>query len=422
MADDRSVGDGRSSDLRGRRDRRDRTLTLALLLGVSVGLVVYLFERVVLLLLDQVSAAPVPIMVLGPGVGLVLATAALRLGPIPRSRSTADEYLRTIHDNTRVIPGRQVFVRTVAAVATLGSGGSLGLEGPAVLLGAGAADGLSRRLTRRLVVDHEALLVAGAAAAVAAVFKAPATGAVFALEVPYRTDMARHQLLPALVGAASGYVAFASVGGTERLFPIAGNPPFDLRDLGGAVLLGVVAGLFARLISRSIRWAKHWAASATALIRLPFSAAALGGVAWAAHALTDRPLGIGPGYLVLNWLENPKLATGLILMMLALRSIGVIATTAGGGIGGFFIPLVVLGGLLGRVAGAVTGTGGSGLFPILGVAAVLGAGYQVPLAAVMFVAETSGRPGYIVPALIAAVAADLSVGTDSVTDYQQDRS
>ena len=58
---------------------------------------------------------------------------------------------------------------------------------------------------------------------------------------------------------------------------------------------------------------------------------------------------------------------------------------------------------------------------MLGVAAVLGAGYQVPLAAVMFVAETSGRPGYVVPALLAAVAADLAVGSESVTDYQRER-
>ena len=58
---------------------------------------------------------------------------------------------------------------------------------------------------------------------------------------------------------------------------------------------------------------------------------------------------------------------------------------------------------------------------MLGVAAVLGAGYQVPLAAVMFVAETSGSPGYVVPALLAAVAADIAVGHESVTDYQQER-
>lgn len=400
---------------------RDRTLPASAVLGVMVGAGVFAFERVVTLLLEQVRAAPLPLMVVAPGVGLALTAAALRIGPTPRSRATADEYVLSIHHPGRRIPIRQVATRMVGAVATLGSGGSLGLEGPAVLLGAGTADNFSRRVAHRLVVDHQALLVAGAAAAVAAVFKAPATGAVFALEVPYRSDLARHQLMPALVGAASGYVALVTFAGTERLFKVGGNPPFDLRDLGGALVLGVVAGLLARLIARSVRWAKHWAASTGALLRLPLATVALTAAAWAAFQMTDRPLGIGPGYLILEWLQDPKLAVGAIIAMLLIRFVGVIATTAGGGIGGYFIPLVVLGGLLGRAAGGLLGLETSGLFPILGVAAVLGAGYQVPLAAVMFVAETSGSPGYVVPALLAAVAADLAMGHESVTDHQRDR-
>ena len=50
---------------------------------------------------------------------------------------------------------------------------------------------------------------------------------------------------------------------------------------------------------------------------------------------------------------------------------------------------------------------------------MLGAGYRVPLAAVVFVAEATGRPGFIVPALLAAVAADLMMGGRSVTNYQR---
>ena len=73
------------------------------------------------------------------------------------------------------------------------------------------------------------LLVAGAAAGVAAIFKAPATGAVFALEVPYQDDFARHMLLPALVGAATGYLTFVAFHGTDPLFPIERTPPFDYR-------------------------------------------------------------------------------------------------------------------------------------------------------------------------------------------------
>lgn len=402
--------------------RRDRTLVVATVLGLAVGVGVWVFELAVVTLLDAVRDAPLPVMALAPAVGLLGAALALRLGPAPRSRATADEYIISVHTPGRRIPGRQVMARMTAAVATLGAGGSLGLEGPAVLLGAGGADGAARVVRGRWRIDHQALLVAGAAAAVAAVFKAPATGAVFALEVPYRSDTARHQLMPALVGAAGGYLALVSLAGTERLFPVFGNPPFNLQDLGGAIVLGAAAGVLARVVSRSVRWAKQWAASTRARLRLPVAGAVLGLVAWAAFALTDEPLGIGPGYSVIDWIDQPDLAIGLVVALLVLRFVGVIATTAGGGMGGFFIPLVVLGGLLGRAVAGAVGLGDSGLFPVIGVAAMLGAGYQVPLAAVMFVAETSGRPGYIVPALLAAVAADLTSGGRSVTQYQKERS
>ena len=55
---------------------------------------------------------------------------------------------------------------------------------------------------------------------------------------------------------------------------------------------------------------------------------------------------------------------------------------------------------------------------MIGVAAFLGAGYRVPLAAVVFVAETTGRPGFVVPGLIAAVVAELVMNRSSVTAYQ----
>jgi chloride channel protein, CIC family len=59
------------------------------------------------------------------------------------------------------------------------------------------------------------------------------------------------------------------------------------------------------------------------------------------------------------------------------------------------------------------------LFVVVGVSAFLGAGYRVPLAAVMFVAEATGRPGFVVPGLLAAVAAELVMGRSSVTTYQK---
>lgn len=94
-------------------------------------------------------------------------------------------------------------------------------------------------------------------------------------------------------------------------------------------------------------------------------------------------------------------------------------TVAGGRAGGLFIPLVIQGALLGRVLGDVLGASATSLFPLIGVAAFLGAGYRVPLAAVMFVAESTGRPGFVVPGLIAAAVAQLPMGAASVSPYQR---
>jgi CIC family chloride channel protein len=101
--------------------------------------------------------------------------------------------------------------------------------------------------------------------------------------------------------------------------------------------------------------------------------------------------------------------------------VGTTAVVAGGGVGGLFVPLVVGGALTGRLVGGALHTLDTALFTVIGVAAFLGAGYRVPLAAVMFVAETTGQPGVIVPGLLAAVAAELVMGRSSVTTYQLPR-
>src|SRR5260370_39159955 len=96
-------------------------------------------------------------------------------------------------------------------------------------------------------MDRPAALVAGGAGGVAAISRAPATGAVFALEVPYQEDLASGALLPALVGAATGYAAFAALNGTDPLIPVGGRPPIDARDIIGAAVVGLACGAGARI-------------------------------------------------------------------------------------------------------------------------------------------------------------------------------
>ena len=135
----------------------------------------------------------------------------------------------------------------------------MGFEGPAIYLGSVVGSAFERRFRQYFSSEERRLLlVAGAAAGVAAIFKAPATGVVFALEVPYQQDTASHGLLPALVAAASSYLVYVAIYGVGRLIPILGTTPgFDAADLIGAIGLGVLAGGGARLFSMMLDRAKR---------------------------------------------------------------------------------------------------------------------------------------------------------------------
>src|SRR5581483_9125466 len=307
--------------------------------------------------------------------------------------------------------------------ATLGGGAAMGFEGPSIYLGAAVGAAVQRRLRPRMwAVDPHTALIAGAAAGVAAIFKAPATGAVFALEVPFQDDLASHAMLPALVGAATGYATYAALNGTDPLIPVGGRPPIDARDIIGAAVVGIACGLGARIFAWLLRWAKGLSDRLAAWQRVAVGGAVLAGLAIGSHAAFDgKAFSLGPGYRAVEWSLDPHRSLPLIALLATIRVVATVTSVAGGGVGGLFVPLVVQGALTGRLIGGAVGGPNESLFVVLGIAAFLGAGYRVPLAAVMFVAEATGRPGFVVPGLLAAVVAQLMMGAASVSPYQARR-
>ena len=410
----------RSDELRRLVGRLRGVVFWSAVTGILTGLVVVGFEHLSTNeALDAVFRLPIWAIAVMPLAGLTVAYVMLRYvgsGPSGTTPATSDAYLQAFHGQAD-LGWRNGLARMLASVATIGSGGAMGLEGPSQYAGASIGQGLERWVGRFISADRRSLLVAGAAAGVGAIFKAPATGAVFALESPYQDDLARRMLLPALVGSASGYLVLVAFDGTAPLLSARGSPPFSGVDLAGAAALGFLAGFGARLFAWLIGQAKRFARRWPGLPRIVVGGVALGGLFLAGRALTGRNLVLGPGYDAIRYsLENHP-ALWVLLALFALRSLATTSTVAGGGAGGLFVPLVVAGALLGQAFQTVVG-GATGLFPIVGVGAFLGAGDRVPLAAVMFIAEATGRPGFVVPGLIAAVAGELVMGRSSVTDYQ----
>ncbi len=416
--------------------RRQALVAAAAVTGVLTGAAVAAFDKVTdSLLLVHLFRLPLWAQAAAPVVGLALAALFLRTLGRGASPSTADEYVADFHDPDRRLLLRHVPGRILASIATLGLGGAMGFEGPAIFLGASIGSKIQHQFSsffRR--EDAKALLVAGAAGGVAAIFRTPATGVLFALEVPYQDDVARRGLIPGLVAGATGYLTFAAIVGTAPLLHFAsprGPRSIELRELIGALVLGVLAGLGARAFAGLMRRAKGVSTGTPLVARILLAGSGLAALAVASHHVFGTALTLGPGYRTLDWLADPQRGLWLIGGLFLARALATGLTVGGGGAGGMFIPLVIQGSILGRfVAGAYDGLhlspaglpeASSGFFPILGIAAFLGAGYRTPLAAVMFVAESTGKAEFVVPALLAAAMSQLMMGSASVSATQHGR-
>ena len=416
-----STFDIRTGELRDLVRRSREVVLLAAVTGAITGLGVRFFEFLVTeIAFDSVLHGPLWFAAIAPGLGLVASALILRFIGSGATPATSDEYLRAFHDPEYPLRPRAFFGRIAAAFTTLGMGGAMGLEGPSMYGGSAMGAFIQRRLPAAFRgADYRTLLVAGAAAGVAAIFKAPATGAIFALEVPFRDQMARRMLLPALVASASGYLVFVAFSSTKPIFTFESDRAvaFQYKDLAGAILIGIGCALGARAFSKLIRMAKAFTLRPI-VTRLMITGATLTGLFVVTRALTGESLTLGSGYEVFGWL-GAEHSVWLLLAIFCIRCLATATTLAGGGVGGVFIPLVVGGAIVGRGVGDIINPLDPTLYVLLGVAAFLGAGYRVPLAAVMFVAETTGQPGFIVPALFAAVAAELVMGDQSITAFQR---
>jgi len=148
------------------------------------------------------------------------------------------------HSRSGFVSLRDTISKTLASAITIGFGGSAGLEGPSLLLGGGISSFITRKLGLNQK-DVKKLFLCGAAAGFSAIFKAPLTGILFALEIPYKRDVETEVFIPASIASIIAYFTSAITLGMETIFP---NSTFimpTLPILVYAIFLGILAALVA---------------------------------------------------------------------------------------------------------------------------------------------------------------------------------
>ncbi|PSJ46738.1 chloride transporter ClC family protein [Zobellella endophytica] len=334
-----------------------------------------------------------------PVAGSLLLILLYRLTPASAQAVGLAYVLERLQFGQGRLPAANIGFQFLAALIALGSGHSVGREGPAVHLGAGIASQLGQYV-HRPPSQLRLLVGCGTAAAISAAFNTPLAGVLFAMEVV----LMEYSLLgfaPIIAAAVTASAVSGLLLGAEPILLPVTLSLASYRDIPGLLLTGVGIGLTAVLFHRLVRL----------FLRLPLPSRdgrlLLAGLLAGTLALA-APQILGSGYDTINVILGEGLPWPVLLLILAAKLLATAAAIGLGVPGGQIAPTLMLGVCAGGIAGAlVPGTSDPGLYALLGMAAMMGAVLHAPLAALATVLELSLSAEAMLPAMIVVLGANL---------------
>ncbi|HND60246.1 MAG TPA: ClcB-like voltage-gated chloride channel protein [Opitutaceae bacterium] len=340
-----------------------------------------------------------------PAMGGAAAGLVLHYGQrLTRAQSSTD-YMEAIAIGNGRIPVRASLVKSVAALFSIGSGGSIGREGPMVQLAAVVASLVGR--WRLFTGPQLRLIVAcGASAGIASAYNAPIAGSFFVAEIILGT-IAMESLGPLAVSAVVAALTIRVLTSAQVMYHV---PAFQLNsawEMGPYVVLGLVTGSLAPAFLRSLKQAEEFFLS----LKLPIGwRLALGGALVGAMAI-NVPQVCGNGYSVVVQILNGPVAWRVLLGVFACKWLATMASFGSGAPGGVFTPSLFMGASAGYLFGAAvhavwpTGAADPGAFALVGMGAFLAAASRAPVMAIIMLFEMTLSYDIILPLMLCSVIA-----------------
>ncbi len=325
--------------------------------------------------------------------------------------------LHAISKLNGIIPRYNIYAGLITAPLTVGFGGSVGLQGPAVSIGS-ALGSNTARLFHMNTKTRMLLIGCASAGAMASMFKAPIAAIVFAIEI-FSLDIAFTSLVPLLLASVSAVVTSYFFLGTDVLLRFELIDKFEINDILFYIVLGLVTGLvsvyFSKVFFSISNFFKQFESRAKRLL--------IGGLAIGTMLYIIPPL-YGEGYGIMNNLlkgdhlaaigttpfnldlENIWIVIGLLFGITLFKAIAMTTTFGAGGVGGVFIPTLVMGSALGNAFAKVINNIGFGFqvsesnFTLIGMTGLMAGVLHAPLTAIFLIAEITGGYELFVPLML----------------------
>lgn len=340
---------------------------------------------------------------------LPVAGAAI-IGALLTRLAPADRRVGVVHVMERLsrhqgyLPPRNAVVQFFAGILALVSGQSGGREGPAIHLGAASSSllGQAFELPNNSI---RTLVACGTAAAIAGSFNTPIAGVVFAMEV-VMMEYTIGSFIPVIIAAVTSTLLTHYFIGDHAAFIVAPLHLQSLMEIPFVALAGVVIGCVAAgfiVLVQLFTRLDHW----------PFWLRALFAGAITGLAAVSTPEVMGVGYDTVNRAMLGELTLLTLLLIVVMKSV---ASASAVGLGlpvGLIGPTFVIGAGVGGVMGIIGNyfeplqATPEGFYVMLGMAAMMAAVLQAPLAALLAVLELTLNPNLILPAMLIIVVATL---------------
>lgn len=398
-----------------------RVFAVALIAGALCGLAAVTFHLAIIgtenRLIERAMHTPgrswVLWTILIPTVGGLICGALLQY-VVPGARGSGVPQVKVAY---AIRGGRVAFIdaagKFMVGVLQIGSGSSLGREGPTVQICAGVASTLGRAAA--LSRDNlRRLLPVGAAAGIAAAFNAPIAAVTFTIEEVVG-DLDQAVLAWIVVAAAIAAAVERSILGEHPVFSITKHYGLGhASSLLSYAALGVAAAIVSLAFTESLLALRKWF-QRTILIPA-WARPGVGGLVTGILAVVAlswlKADGVtGGGYSTLSEALAGNLAIHALLVLCVLKLIATVFSYASGGAGGVFAPALFIGGMLGGVFGYLDmsilhhASGEIGAFALVGMGAVFAGIIRAPITSVLIIFEMTGSYDLILPLMISNMSA-----------------
>lgn len=312
--------------------------------GAVSGIAAVVFYTLLKLMTTTILELHSVYTVILPAIGVLISTViVLKFAP-DAAGGGVDAVLKSFHQQDGIVSLKTSLVKLISTLFTLGSGGSGGIEGPIAQIGSGIGSSLARFFGFQ--ASHvRAMMLAGCAGGVGAIFQAPLGGAFISIEILYKEDFEARALVPTVISSITGYFIFRQFIPGHDILSLPDALFTSYKELPAYSLLALSCFLVGLIFIKLF----HYIQDTSSKLKIPGLYKPVIGALFTGVIIFFIPATLGANLDPLSDLVYSDFSLGFLLSLVVFKMLATSFTVGSGGSAGIFGPSLFIGGMTGAL-------------------------------------------------------------------------